>query len=193
MTAGVGLALSLIVAAPPPVLAQDGPVDRGHRTRSLAAGWGTAWRFGVPGYGKTRTDATFVALHPALGWFVLKRAEVVGEATLFVYDRAGPAITVGLAGLGVRYHLRDQGRVLPFVSGGAGFLWTSLDVPEIDRVFNGQLYYGVGIRMRPRGNPSWRVEIRNHHISNAGTSGQNLGLNAFIVIVGVEWFVRSGG
>jgi hypothetical protein len=188
----VALALSLMPAAVVGARAQDTPVDRGVRTRALAAGWGTAWRFGVPGYGKTRSDATFVAFHPSLGWFVLDRLEFVGEATLFVYDRSGPAVTAGLAGLGGRYHVRDHGRLLPFVSGGAGFLWTSLDVPEIDRIFNGQIYYGAGVRLRP-GRQAWRVEVRNHHISNAGTSGRNLGLNAFVVLAGAEWFLRPSG
>lgn len=187
----LGVALLLIVAAAAPLRAQDGPVDRGVRTRALAAGWGTAWQFGIPGYGKTQTDAAFVAFHPALGWFVRDRLEVGGEATLYVYYRPKPAVSAGLAALGARYHLRRGGRLLPFLSGGAGFLWTSLDVPEIDRIFNGQLYYGAGIRVRSDRNPSWRVEIRNHHISNAGTSGENLGLNAFVLIAGVEWFLRS--
>jgi hypothetical protein len=38
-----------------------------------------------------------------------------------------------VAGIGGRYHFRGKGRVLPFVSGGAGLVWTSLDVAEIDR------------------------------------------------------------
>ena len=187
----LGIALLLIVGAVAPMRAQDGPVDRGVRTRALAAGWGTAWQFGIPGYDKTRTDAAFVAFHPALGWFVRDRLEVGGEATLFAYYRPKPAVSAGLAGVGARYHLRRAGRLLPFLSGGAGFLWTSLDVPEIDRIFNGQLFYGAGIRVRSDRNPSWRIEIRNHHISNAGTSGENLGLNAFVLIAGVEWFLRS--
>jgi lipid A 3-O-deacylase PagL len=139
----LGIVLLLIVGAVAPMRAQDGPVDRGVRTRALAAGWG---------------------------------------ATLFAYYRPKPAVSAGLVGLGARYHLRRGGRLLPFLSGGAGFLWTSLDVPEIDRIFNGQLYYGAGIRVRSDRNPSWRIEIRNHHISNAGTSGENLGLNAFVLI-----------
>ncbi len=217
-TRATGSSMSLIVAAalsaliPSAVLAQDapseghgsmpsrtaqesrgrapnGPVDRGARTRTLAAGWGSAWRFGIPGYGKTRTDATFLAFHPGLGWFVFDRFELGGEATIFRYFRPRSAVTAGLAGLGGRFHLTDRGRLLPFISGGAGFLWTSLDIPELDRVFNGQLYYGAGIRLLDAGNPSWRIEIRNHHISNAGTSGANLGLNAFVVIVGADWLL----
>ena len=169
--------------------APNGPVDRGARARTLAAGWGSAWRFGIPGYGKTRTDATFLAFHPGLGWFVFDRFELGGEATVFRYFRPRSAVTAGLAGLGLRFHLTDRGRLLPFVSGGAGFLWTSLDIPELDRVFNGQLYYGAGVRLLVAGNPSWRIEIRNHHISNAGTSGANLGLNAFVLIVGADWLL----
>jgi hypothetical protein len=179
----------VLLLAATPALAQDGPVDGGLRTRGLAAGWGTAWEFGIPGYGKTQTDATFVAVHPALGWFIRSRLELVGEATVLAYLRPGAAISAGPS-IGGRYHLRDRGSVLPFVSGGAGLLWTSLDVAEIDRVFNGQLYYGAGIRIRPPGNPAWRIEIRNHHISNAGTSGENLGLNAVVLMAGVEWFLR---
>jgi hypothetical protein len=33
--------------------------------------------------------------------------------------------------------------------------------------------------------------VRNHHISNAGTKGENLGLNAFVLLVGVEWLLQS--
>jgi hypothetical protein len=170
--------------------ANDDQVDRGARARSLSGGWGHAWPYGIPGWGKTTSDVELVAFHPAMGWFVLNRAELFGEATLFLYYRPMADVTAGLAGIGGRYHFRGRGRVLPFVSGGAGFVWTSLDVPEIDRVFNGQVFYGAGVRLRRSRNPGWLIEARNHHISNAGTKGENLGLNAFVVIVGVEWLLQ---
>lgn len=188
----VMVALGLVVVAGP-AEAQDVPAARGVGTRALAAGWGTAWRFGVPGWEKTRTDAAFVAFHPGLGWFVADRFELGGEATLLAYYRPEAGVSAGLAGLTARYHFRARGRVLPFVSAGAGFLWTSIDAPEIDRVFNGQLQYGAGIRFRGPRNPGWRIEVRNHHISNAGTSGENLGLNAFAVLGAVEWFLPAPG
>jgi hypothetical protein len=184
------LVVSLAAVWPAAARAQDSPVDRGARARSLSGGWGDAWRFGIPGWGKTRSDAEFVAFHPAMGWFVLDRAELFGEATLFLYYRPTADVTAGLAGIGGRYHFRDRGRVLPFVSGGAGFVWTSLDVPEIDRIFNGQVFYGAGVRLRRERNPGWLIEVRNHHISNAGTKGENLGLNAVVILVGVEWLLQ---
>jgi hypothetical protein len=183
------LALSIAAGVVRSVAAQDLPAERGVRTRALAAGWGTAWRFGVPGWDKTRTDAAFVAFHPSLGWFVADRLELGGEATLLAYHRPQAGLSAGLVGLNARYHLRGRGRLVPFVSAGAGFLWSSLDIPELDRVFNGQLQYGAGVRFRGSRNPGFRLEIRNHHISNAGTSGENLGLNAFVLVGGVEWFL----
>jgi hypothetical protein len=67
--------------------------------------------------------------------------------------------------------------------------WSSIDVPEIDRLFNGQLFYGGGVRIRRDRNPGWLIEVRNHHVSNAGTRGENLGLNALMVIVGADWLI----
>ena len=34
------------------------------------------------------------------------------------------------------------------------------------------------------------MELRNHHISNAGTAGENLGLNAITLMAGVQWVLR---
>ena len=173
-----------------PAFGQQAPVDRGTHVRSLAAGWGTAWRYGIPGYGKTTSDVQFVAFHPGLGWFLIDRGEVFGEAAMFVYYRPETTFAAGPIAIGGRYHLRGRGRLLPFVSGGTGLIFTALDIPELDRTLNGQVFYGAGVRwVRARG-PHWRIEVRNHHISNAGTAGANLGLNAFMIIVGAEWFLR---
>ena len=173
-----------------PALAQDSRVETGVRVRSLAAGWGTAWAYGIPGWGKTTSDVQFVAFHPGLGWFVVDRGEVFGEAALFAYYRPESTVAVGPIAIGGRYHFRDRGRLIPFVSGGAGLIATTLDLQELDRRFNGQLFYGVGVRwLRSRG-PHWRVEMRNHHISNAGTAGENLGINAATAVAGVQWVLR---
>ena len=50
--------------------------------------------------------------------------------------------------------------------------------------------YGLGVRVVPPRGPGLLVELRNHHISNAGTAGENLGLNAATVIAGVQWVLR---
>jgi hypothetical protein len=34
------------------------------------------------------------------------------------------------------------------------------------------------------------IEFRNHHISNAGTRGENIGVNTATFVVGVHWVLR---
>jgi len=175
---------ALLVSLPAPGHADDRPFQKGSRTRGLTWGVGHSWR---PGFGKTKSDIAFVAFHPRMGWFVTDRIELYGEGTLFVYTEPEIAVTAGLGGFAGRYYLTTTGGWIPYVHGGVGVLWTSLHVPEIDRIFNFQVFIGVGIRQtRPRG-PRLVVEFRNHHISNAGTAGENLGINAATVLAGIEW------
>lgn len=185
--AGITTIVLLIVSlTPADVRSQDRPVQRGNRTRGLVGGAGTGYR---PPWALTKSDVTFLALHPRLGWFVHDRFEVFGEGTLFVY--ADPIdISAGAGAIAGRYYLRTSGRFIPYVHGGAGFLWTSLEVREIDRTFNFQHFVGLGWRQNRARGARLVVELRNHHISNAGTAGDNLGVNAIVTLAGVEWILK---
>jgi lipid A 3-O-deacylase len=167
--------------------ADDPAFSEGTRTRGLVGGAGHSWR---PIFGKTRSDITFVAFNPRMGWFVTDRLELYGEGTLFLYTEPEAAVAAGLGGLSGRYYLRTSGAWIPYVHAGAGLLWTSLEVPEIDRIFNFQLFVGIGWRQTRARGPSLVFEFRNHHISNAGTAGKNLGINAATILAGVEWVLR---
>ena len=48
----------------------------------------------------------------------------------------------------------------------------------------------AGIRLVPPRGPGLMIEFRNHHISNAGTAGTNLGINAATLMAGVQWVLR---
>jgi hypothetical protein len=170
--------------------AADPAVAAGHRTRGLVAGWGHGWRYALPGWSKTRSDIHFIAFHPRMGWFVTDRVELYGEATLLVYQRPETAVSVGLGGLAGRLYWRTDRAWAPYGVLGGGLLWTSLDVREIDRIFNFQVFYGAGLRQMTRRGPGLMMELRNHHISNAGSRGQNLGVNALTLLAGVEWTLR---
>jgi len=173
-----------------PVWAADERFDSESRTKGLTWGWGHSWSGGFPGHGHTSTDIAFFAFHPQMGWFVTDRLELYGEATLLLYHEPEAAVSAGLAGLAGRYHLWNDRSWVPFVSAGAGLVWTSLDVVEIDRIFNFQVLFGAGVRLIPQEGPTWVFEFRNHHISNAGTAGENLGINAATFLVGVNWILR---
>lgn len=168
-------------------LAASPGFDRHSRSKGLLWGWGHSWGPGWPGWGKTESDLAFVAFHPQMGWFVLDRLELYGEATLLVYHQPEPGISAGLTAFCGRYHFWNHRSWAPYATLGAGLVWTSLDVPEIDRVFNFQVVWGGGVRILRRRGPGWIVEFRNHHISNAGTASRNLGLNAATILAGIEW------
>ena len=74
--------------------------------------------------------------------------------------------------------------------GITGLIWTDLGIIELDRTFNFQLIYGLGLRVIPPRGPGLLVELRSHHISNAGTAGENLGVNAATLLAGVQWVLR---
>jgi lipid A 3-O-deacylase len=184
----IGLCVAIVLSFCGPLRADDRPFSKGDRTLGLVAGWGHSWR---PIFGQTHTPIAFVAAYPRMGWFVLDRAELYGEATLFAYHEPEAAVAAGLGALAGRYYLKTRGAWIPYVHGGGGLLWTSLDVPEIDRIFNFQLFMGIGWRQNRPSGPRWVIEFRNHHISNAGTAGQNMGINAATLLTGVEWVVRA--
>ena len=57
-------------------------------------------------------------------------------------------------------------------------------------IWNFQVVWGAGIKRITRRGPGLMLEFRNHHISNAGTRGENLGVNAAMVVAGVHWVLR---
>jgi hypothetical protein len=169
---------------------EDALLARGYRTRALAGSAGHSWPFGWNDASLATSDLHFVGFHPQLGWFQTSRIELYGEATLHAYWKPEPAIFAGVMGIGARYHFFDNRSWTPYALLSAGFGWTSLDIPEIDRVFNFQVAYGAGVRQITRKGPGLLVEFRNHHISNAGTAGENIGINSATVVVGVHWVLR---
>ena len=188
------LLLCSLAAVPQSAAVQERPLAAGYWTRGLIGGGGPSWSRGVPGYGKTETDIAFVAFHPQLGRFLADHLEMYGEGTLLVCTRPDIAVSGGVAGLGGRYHFWGDRRWTPYVSGAAGLIWTSLTdaVPAIDRAFNFQILYGIGVRMVPPRGSGLMAEFRNHHISNADTAGENLGINARHSLPGCSESCASG-
>ena len=183
----IAIAIAILAVMPREVRAQDRPFAKGDRTRGLIGGLGIGYR---PPWAPTRSDVGFAAFHPRMGWFVHDHLELYGEATVFLYGRPRAAFAAGAGAMAGRYYLRTSGRWIPYLHGGVGMLWTGLDVIEIDRTFNFQHFIGVGWRQHRSRGPRLVFELRNHHISNAGTDGDNLGVNALVALAGVEWILR---
>ena len=185
-----GLLATLLLVGSVTAGAQDALLARGYRTQALAGSVGHSWPFGWNDAGLATSELQYAGFHPQLGWFQTSRFELYGEGTLLVYRRPDPAVFAGVFGIGGRYHLWDDRSWTPYVLGSAGLGWTNLDIVEIDRIFNFQVAYGAGIRQLTRKGPGLFAEFRNHHISNAGTAGENIGINSAMVVAGVHWVLR---
>ncbi len=88
----------------------------------------------------------------------------------------------------LRYNFATGTRWIPFVDAGAGVSATSIGHPDLSHYFEFNLQAGAGVRYFIRDNVALSVEARYLHMSCAGMSTPNLGLNNVNGMVGLNWF-----
>jgi hypothetical protein len=165
----------------------------------LALGSGTngpAWRAdlavgagGTVSLGPTRTSAGLAFFAPRWSYSLSPRVDYLVEGNFSRY-LSPDGWFVGVVPLGARFST-GAGRRRWYFAAGAGLGWTDLDgrLPELDRRFNFLLEGGLGVEWREAARGKGRyLEVRLVHLSNGGTAGRNLGLNALALVGG--WRVR---
>jgi hypothetical protein len=114
---------------------------------------------GWPGYAQAVSDIEYFGFYPQMGWFVTDWLELYGEGTAHMYYRPHAAILGGVVGIGGRhYFLRDR-QWTPYYTLAGGMAWTSLEVPEVDRIWNFQVVWGAGIKRITRRGPGLMLEF----------------------------------
>jgi lipid A 3-O-deacylase len=88
----------------------------------------------------------------------------------------------------LRYNFATGTRWIPFVDVGAGVSATSIGPPDLSHYFEFNLQGAIGVRWFIRDNVALSIESRYLHMSCAGLSSPNLGLNNVNGMVGVSWF-----
>ncbi|HTV62177.1 MAG TPA: acyloxyacyl hydrolase [Verrucomicrobiae bacterium] len=88
----------------------------------------------------------------------------------------------------LRYNLATGTRWIPFVDAGAGVSATSIGPPDLSHYFEFNLQAAVGVRWFIRNSLALGVEARYLHMSCAGLSTPNLGLNNVNGMVSISWF-----
>lgn len=88
----------------------------------------------------------------------------------------------------VRYHFATGTRLVPFVDGGAGVLGTGIHLPDLSTRFEFNTQGGGGVDWFFKDDIALTVQARFVHISNAGISRPNHGVNTVMGILGVTWF-----
>jgi lipid A 3-O-deacylase PagL len=91
--------------------------------------------------------------------------------------------------LALVWNFDTHGRVVPYLDLGGGVLFTNTQVPAGTSRINFTTAGGVGLHFLT-GKLAWTTDVRFMHISNAGLSNPNPGINTVQLRLGVGWFTR---
>ena len=163
---------------------------------------GYGWGFvRAPAYRGGETDQVdAVPLFPQIGYRVTDRLggdawyagsfEVLLEGTLLWQTQPRSGFGGG-AGLLFRYDLLSVPYVVPFGELGGGMLDLDFGLNDQADGFNFTLHGGVGVRYFV--NPNWSLSLayRWQHISNAGTTLPNDGIDMHQPLLGVSYVFKS--
>ncbi len=189
----VSLLTSLAMLLCGPALAQAGPefgatelqvwTAGGH---SVAGGRGSTGIWGVGlRYGRVLTN-------PHGPGFLKGRFECALDAVplYLIFQPANTAYGVGLNPVNLKWNFATRGRVAPYIELGGGVLFTTHDVPSRTSTVNFTPSAAFGTHFLGE-RLAWTVEARYLHVSNAGLSRLNSGINTFEVRLGVGKFRRG--
>jgi lipid A 3-O-deacylase len=112
------------------------------------------------------------------------RWKLEGTAGATTSPNNSAMISVGMMAL---YYLEplSTSRLLPYVEGGIGMIYTDFQVEGQGSRFNFNPQVGIGMEFK-RGDSKepFFATIRLSHISNAGLSSENRGVNSFLLMIG---------
>ncbi|GAC1671252.1 MAG: acyloxyacyl hydrolase [Candidatus Acidiferrum sp.] len=154
----------------------------GHATNGIARETGV-WNVGLR-YG-------WILTHPHGPGFLRGRFEYAVDAVpvFVVFQKTNIAYGGGLNPLGLKWNFSGSRRVTPYCELGGGTLFTSTQVPEGSSRVNFTSSGAVGVHFS-RAKYQWSTEVRFMHISNAGISALNPGINTLQFRIGLGRFLR---
>ena len=180
----------LLVCLSPIVWAQSRPEDGGNEFQIWTGGGhsvpgGTrdtsVWNAGVR-YG-------WILTRPHGPGFLKGRFEYVLDAVpaFIVLQKYNTAYGAGVSPLGLKWDFAARGRVEPYLELNGGTLFTNHDVPTGTSSVNFTDAAAFGLHLL--GDKwAWTLEARYMHISNAGLSSPNPGVNTVQVRLGIGKF-----
>jgi len=177
-------------AQPPPSV---GPASAPLRKGSWEAG--AALDFSISGAAGPSIGTVIRAfwLTPHVGYTFMEAPWYPASLQIFAEPYAALITTptktyyVGLD-LILRHTLLVWNRVSPYIEGGAGIIHTNLRQRALGGTIEFTPQVGAGFYVHLTERLALNVGYRFHHISNAGTASQNLGVNSHKPYGGFTWF-----
>jgi hypothetical protein len=186
--------LLLALALPAPAAwPQSGP-ERGGNEVQVWTGGGHGLSGGTSDTGVWNVGVRYgwVLTNPHGPGFLRGRFEyAVDVVPIFpVFQPTGSAYGFGLNPLGLKWNLDMGRRVVPYFELGGGTLFANHEVPAGTSQVNFTSGGALGMHFLRR-KFNWSVEVRYMHVSNAGLSTPNPGINTLQVRLGIGRFSRA--
>jgi hypothetical protein len=134
----------------------------------------------------------WVLTNPHLPGFLKGRFEYAVDAVpmFLVFQPTNTAYGAGVNPLNLKWNFATSGRVVPYIELSGGTLFTRQEVPRGTSKVNFTSGAALGAHVL-RSSWNWNLEARYMHISNAGLTVPNPGINTFQLRLGAGRF--SGG
>jgi hypothetical protein len=171
-------------------------VGQGFRARTQSAGLGLGAAYGFAAFGGLEQHHFALAsltygymLGPTLAtnhWFrgnFELRGELFGGAQFYPSTEWIIGLTPHL-----RYNFATGSRWVPFIDAGAGVTATGIGHPDLSNTFEFNLHGGVGVRWFISHSVTLDCEAALMHLSCAGLSQPNKGVNAILGMLGFTKF-----
>jgi lipid A 3-O-deacylase len=182
--------LAALLLGTPALFAQDAPEKGDHEIEVWAGGGHSA------SGGTSNTGVFNVGLR--YGWLltgphgpgVLKGSfeyAVDAVPAFVVFQPDNTAYGLGLNPLGLKWNFAPRGSLMPYFELGGGTLFTSHNVPTGTSSVNFTSAAALGFH-HLGDKLTWSLDVRFMHISNAGLTAHNPGINTVQVRLGVGAF-----
>ncbi len=104
-----------------------------------------------------------------------------------IFQPKGLVYGAGVNPFALKWIIDTRARVMPYFDLGGGVLFTSRQVPNGISNINFASGAGLGVNVG-RGKMHWSLEVRWLHISDAGLTAENPGINTIQLRAGLGWF-----
>lgn len=192
-SASTVLFFSAFLLCTPLARSQAGPVEGGHELQIwTGGGHGTNGSQSSDGVWNVGLRYGLILTSPHGPGFLRGRLEYAVEAVpLFVvFQKTNTAYGAGVNPFAFKWALDTHGSVVPYLELGGGTLFTNTKVPEGTSRVNFTTTGAVGLHfLRSKYNIS--TELRFMHISNAGLSTPNPGINTVQLRIGFGFFSQK--
>ena len=186
------LAVLILLACPLLCFAQADPApEKGGHELQLWTGGGHSVAGGRGSIGAFNAGLRYgwILTGPHLPGILRGRFEYAINAVpvFLVFQRANTAYGVGFDPLGLKWNFERRGRFSPYLELGGGVLVTNHNVPTYTNDVNFTPSAALGTHILGA-KYNWSVELRYEHISNAGLSPINPGINTVQIRLGIGRF-----